>query len=266
MKGIILAAGLGTRLYPITKIISKHLLPIYNKPMIYYPMSTLMLMGIRDILIITNKNDISESMKLFGNGERLGINIEYAVQENPRGIADAFIIGEHFIGNDNVCLILCDNIFWGINLSKIFIDNLYKIKDAVIFGYKVDNPNQYGVVEFDKEFNIISLEEKPSNPESNYAVVGIYFYTNSVINIAKKLKPSNRGELEITDINRKYLEMNKLRLVILPQNCIWFDMGSHDSLLKSSQTIRDIEKKYYCKIGCIEDIAYNNGWICNKTN
>jgi glucose-1-phosphate thymidylyltransferase len=264
MRGIILAGGSGTRLYPITKGISKQLLPLYDKPMIYYPLSVLMLSGIKEILIISNPEYIENYKNIFGNGEKLGVKIVYAVQKEPRGLAEAFIIGEKFIGRDNVCLILGDNVFYGdnlVNLLKNSIINIQKEDKAIIFGYFVNNPQEYGVVEFDKKGNVISLEEKPNNPKSNYAVVGLYFYPNDVIKKAKNVKPSKRGELEITSINEMYLKENRLKVELLGRGYAWFDTGTHDSLLEASNFIKTIEKRTGLKIGCIEEIAYNNGWI-----
>lgn len=264
MKGILLAGGLGTRLYPVTKAISKQLLPIHDKPLIYYPMSVLMLAGIRDILIITTPEDVTNFKKLLGNGSKLGINLQYEVQDRPNGIAEALIIGEKFIGSDNVCLILGDNIFYG----QAFKDNLnkasLKTKGASIFCYKVSNPKNFGVVGFDKNNIVNSLEEKPSNPKSNYAVTGLYFYDNKVVGIAKKIKPSSRGELEITDINKVYLKKEELNVNLFGRGFAWLDTGTHESLLEASHFVRTIEKRQGFKIACIEEIAYQNGWISKE--
>lgn len=261
MKGIILAGGAGTRLYPSTKVISKQLIPIYDKPMVYYPLSTLMLAGIKDILIISTKEDIPKFQNLFGDGSEIGVNFEYAVQEKPNGIAEAFIIGEKFIGSDTVCLILGDNIFYGDGFSGK-LKSAAEIKEgAIIFGYYVKDPERYGVVEFDKDWNVLSVEEKPQNPKSNYAVVGLYFYDNSVVEIAKNLKPSKRGELEITDVNKVYLQNQKLKLKLFPRGYAWLDTGTQDSLIEASMFIKTIEDRQGLKIGCIEEIAFRNGWI-----
>jgi len=261
MKGIILAGGAGTRLYPLTKVISKQLIPIYDKPMVYYPLSTLLLAGIKDILIISTKEDIPKFQNLFGDGSEIGVNFEYAIQEKPNGIAEAFIIGEKFIGNDTVCLILGDNIFYGDGISGK-LKSASEIKEgAIIFGYYVKDSEKYGVVEFDKEWNVLSIEEKPQNPKSNYAVVGLYFYDNSVVEIAKNLKPSKRGELEITDVNKIYLQNKKLKLKLFPRGYAWLDTGTQESLIEASMFIKTIEDRQGLKIGCIEEIAYRNGWI-----
>ena len=264
MKGIILAGGSGTRLYPITKGISKQLLPLYDKPMIYYPLSVLMLSGIRDILIISNPEYIDNYKRLFGDGSQLGLNIEYKIQKEPKGLAEAFIIGENFIEDKDVCLVLGDNIFYGhdiIDLFKNSIENVKKENCATVFGYYVNDPERYGVVEFDKEGKVISIEEKPKNPKSNYAVVGLYFYPNDVVEKAKKVTPSDRGELEITSINEMYLREGRLKVELLGRGYAWFDTGTHDSLLDAGNFIRTIEKRQGLKIACIEEIAYKNGWI-----
>jgi len=264
VKGIILAGGSGTRLYPITKGISKQLLPLYDKPMIYYPLSVLMLSGIKDILIISNSEYIENYKMLFGNGSQIGINIEYKIQKESKGLADAFIIGEKFMGKDNVCLILGDNVFYGdglVYMLKRVIKNLQKENIATIFGYYVNDPERYGVVEFDNNGKVFSIEEKPQNPKSHYAVVGLYFYPNDVVKKAHKTKPSDRGELEITSINEMYLRENKLKVELLGRGYAWFDTGTHDSLLEAGNFIRTIEKRTGLKVGCIEEIAYNNGWI-----
>ena len=267
MKGVILAGGNGTRLYPITKGTSKQLLPIYDKPMIYYPLSVLMLAGIKEILIISNPEYVDNYKKIFADGNHLGIKIEYAIQEKARGLVDAFIIGEKFIDNDNVCLVLGDNIFYGHNIIDLFknaIKNAEDYNNTTVFGYYVNDPERYGVVEFDKNGKVISIEEKPKNPKSNYAVVGLYFYPNDVIKKAKEIKPSERGEIEITSINEIYLKENRLKVELLGRGYAWFDTGTHDSLLDAANFIKTIEKRTGLKIGCIEEIAYNNGWIDNE--
>lgn len=261
MKGIILAGGSGTRLYPITKSISKQIIPVYDKPMIYYPLSVLMLAGIRDILIISTPKDISLYQDLLGNGTQLGINISYAVQPSPDGLAQAFIIGEEFIGNDNVCLVLGDNIFYGYSFGKILTDTAQLEDGAVVFGYYVKDPERYGVVEFDDEGNVISLEEKPKQPKSNYAVTGLYFYSNDVVAKAKTLKPSARGELEITDLNCLFLKENRLKVELMGRGMAWLDTGTHDSLLQASNFIATIEQRQGLKVSCIEEIAFSNGYI-----
>jgi glucose-1-phosphate thymidylyltransferase len=261
MKGIILAGGHGTRLYPLTKPVCKQLLPVYNKPMIYYPLSVLMLAGIRDILVISTPDDLPAFKKLFGNGAQLGISLEYAEQSSPKGIAEAFIIGEPFIGKDQVCLILGDNIFYGHGLNNLMQRAAGQKKGATIFGYNVSDPERYGVVEFDENNLAISIQEKPSRPRSNWAVVGLYFYDNRVIEYARNLKPSDRGELEITDINNQYLENRTLKVELLGRGYAWLDTGTHQSLIDASVFIKTIEERQGLKIACIEEIAYQNLWI-----
>ena len=264
MKGIVLAGGAGTRLYPASQPISKILLPIYDKPMIYYPLSTLMLAGIKDILIITNETDYDNFTKLLGDGSQYGLRLQYKIQYVQRGIADAFLIGEEFIGNDDVALILGDNIFHGHGFSTIMKNALKKHSGATVFGYTVKDPERFGVVEFDKNNKAISLEEKPLNPKSNYAVTGLYFYDNRVCEFAKKLKPSARGELEITDLNRIYLEMNELSVEILGRGFAWLDTGTHDSMLQASLFVQTMELNKGVKIACLEEIAYNQGFISKE--
>ena len=264
MKGIILAGGSGTRLYPSTKAISKQLIPIYDKPMIYYPLSMLMLAGIREVLIISTKEDISKYESLLSNGKSIGMKFSYKIQPSPDGLAQAFILGEDFIGNDNVCLILGDNIFYGDSIPKKLREAVTDVdtsNNATVFGYYVNDPERYGVVEFDNNGNAVSLEEKPTAPNSNYAVSGLYFYPNDVIEIAKKQKPSDRGELEITDTNKSYLSQGRLKVEKLGRGYAWLDTGTHDSLLEASQFVQILEKRQGVKISCIEEIAYRMGYI-----
>jgi len=261
MKGIILAGGAGTRLYPVTKVVCKQLLPVYDKPMVYYPLSTLMLAGIRDILIISTPQDLPRFEDLFGDGSHLGLRFSYKVQEAPNGLAEAFIIGEDFIGEDNVCLVLGDNIFFGHNLPGMLNRACQRKEGATIFGYYVKDPERYGVVEFDGSGKVLSIEEKPKEPKSNYAVVGLYFYDNEVIEISKGIKPSWRGELEITDVNKAYLEKGKLNVELMGRGYAWLDTGTHESLADATQFVKTIEERQGLKIACIEEIAYRMGFI-----
>lgn len=268
MKGIILAGGSGTRLYPITKAVSKQILPLYDKPMIYYPLSVLMLAGIREVLIISTPRDIKLFEELFGDGSWLGMRFEYAVQEKPRGLADAFIVGKDFIGDDDVALVLGDNIFYGQSFTKTLKNAADKIKNdkgAVIFGYYVKDPTAYGVVEFDSAGKVLGIEEKPSAPKSNYAVPGLYFYDNSVVNIAENVKPSARGEIEITSVNNEYLKQNQLKVELLGRGMAWLDTGTYDGLLEASNFIATIEKRQGMYVSCIEEIAFRKGWISKES-
>lgn len=267
MKGIVLAGGSGTRLYPITKGVSKQLLPIYDKPMVYYPISTLMLAGIRDILVISTPQDLPGFKRLLGDGSDYGINLSYAEQPSPDGLAQAFIIGRDFIGDDSACLVLGDNIFHGANFSKVLkdaVDTAEKVNKATVFGYWVNDPERYGVAEFDKHGNCLSIEEKPEHPKSNYAVVGLYFYPNKVVDVAANIKPSARGELEITTVNQEFLKDGELKVQTLPRGFAWLDTGTHDSLAEASIYVEVLEKRQGLKIACLEGIAYRQGWISKE--
>ncbi len=264
MKGIILAGGRGTRLYPITKVISKQLLPIYDKPMIYYPLSALLLAGIKEILVISTPEDTPMYRQLLGNGERLGINIEYKVQNEPKGLAEAFILGEDFIGDDSVCLILGDNIFYGKDFTKILNNAQNNLNGAVIFGYRVKNPTAFGVVEFDENHNVVSIEEKPKSPKSDYAVPGLYFYDNSVVDIAKSVAPSKRGELEITSVNNEYLKRGKLKVQLMQRGMAWLDTGTPYGMVKASQFVETVQNMQGFYISCLEEIAWRRGFITTQ--
>jgi len=264
MKGIILAGGSGTRLHPVTQVVNKHLLPVYNKPMIYYPLSTLMLMDIKEIIIICNREDLEVYRKLFWDGSNMGIHISYKIQESPKGIAEGLTLSEDFVRDDSLCMILGDNIFFGHGLPNLLLDtrkDIEKNKGAIVYAYWVHDPEKYGVVDFDERENVLSLEEKPKHPKSNWAVTGLYFYDNEAVRIAKNIRPSFRGELEITDVNEEYLKRGKLKVKLLGRGFAWFDAGTHDGFLEVSDFISTIEKKTGLLIGCIEEIAYKKGWM-----
>jgi glucose-1-phosphate thymidylyltransferase len=264
MKGIILAGGSGTRLYPLTRGVSKQLLPVYDKPMVYYPLSVLMLAGIQDILIITTPEDQESFSRMLGNGSDFGINLTYKIQPSPDGLAQAFILGEEFIGSDSVCLILGDNIFWGQGFTSVLKHAASRKIGATVFGYQVKDPERFGVVAFDENQKAISLEEKPENPQSNFAVTGLYFYDNDVVEMAKQVKPSHRGELEITTLNQMYMERGDLNVELLGRGFAWLDTGTYDSLLKAAMFVETIEKRQGYKIACLEEIAWNNGWLSSE--
>jgi len=267
MKSVILAGGSGTRLYPVTQVVNKHFLPVYNKPMIYYPLSIVMLLGIRDVIFVVNPQDLESFKNHFGDGSKLGMNINYVVQQKPNGLAEGLILAEDYIKDHPVCYVLGDNIFFGHDIIKIMNqakEEIEKEGGAYVFGYYVKDPERFGVVEFDENGNVISLEEKPKHPKSNYAVVGIYFYDKEAVNIAKKVKPSHRGELEITSVNEEYLKRKRLKVKLLGRGFAWFDAGTHDSFLEAGEFVATIEKKTGLMIGCIEEIAYRNGWITEE--